>query len=255
MEDSKAAVTSAHSDFPSLLSTLPPRRRSPTPASYRDSCLSLINAWHLVQRERGDGGWGGSSEWVRHSGRDGEKQKKKKKAAWIQEMGGFWQRSPPTRREGWELEDEVSLWPRFQDTEPEEAETHPTWTPSPSHAHPSTSVKTITERRGAPSGDGSTPSSDSLLLQLSSCLQRCPSNLWKSLERELRECWGCLDKLLLWSRLQMDSGSDHLLGWQQRTPRWDDGRASVDNKCRDLGIFRWIPNSIKSRCLFKKRAP
>lgn len=150
MEDSKAAVTSAHSDFPSLLSTPPPRRRSPTPASYRDSCLSLINAWHLVQRERGDmGGRGvgvGSSEWVRHIGRDGEKQKKK--AAWIQEMGGFWQRSPPTRREGWELEDEVSLWPRFQDTQPEEAETYPMWTPSPSHAHPSTSVKTITEERG-----------------------------------------------------------------------------------------------------------
>lgn len=151
MEDSKAAVTSAHSDFPSLLSTLPPRCRSPTPASYRDSCLSLINAWHLVQREGVGGGLQSGC------GTSVETARSKKKAAWIQEMGGFWQRSAPTRREGWEFEDEVSLWPRFQDTQPEEAETYSTWTPSPSRAHPSTSVKTITERRGAPSGNGSTP--------------------------------------------------------------------------------------------------
>lgn len=87
MEDSKAAVTSAHSDFPSLLSALPPRRRSPTPASYRDSCLSLINAWHLVQRERGDMGGRGGGVWgggvvfrvgAAHRSRRREAKKKKK---------------------------------------------------------------------------------------------------------------------------------------------------------------------------------
>lgn len=71
--------------------------------------------------------------------------------------------------------------------------------PSPSRAHPSTSVKTITERSGAQSGDGSTPSRAAFRLpvaaarQLSAALP--PLTSGKFLERELRECRGCLDKL------------------------------------------------------------
>lgn len=53
---------------------------SSPPPSKGDSCLSLINAWHLAQRVEGrDAGEerGGTREgravWARHIGRDGEK--------------------------------------------------------------------------------------------------------------------------------------------------------------------------------------
>lgn len=96
MEDSKAAVTSARPVFPSLLSLLPP-----PPPSNGDSCLSLINAWHLARRERGDVGGGGS-------GRGTSVREAEEKAAGIEETGGFWQRPPLKKRDGREGEDEVS---------------------------------------------------------------------------------------------------------------------------------------------------
>lgn len=71
---------------------------------------------------------------------------------------------------------------------------------------PSTSVKTITESRGAAGGEGPSLGTVPLhhVLRLaspsltpSSCLLRWASNLWKVLEGELRGMLGqCLDKLL-----------------------------------------------------------
>lgn len=79
--------------------------------------------------------------------------------------------------------------------------------PTHSLPHPTTLVKTITERRTAPGGEGPILGivpphcilcMDSLSLNPSSSLQCWTSNLWKFLERELRECWGSVCINICW---------------------------------------------------------
>ena len=121
---------------------------------------------------------------------------------------------------------------------------------NPLTPHPSTSVETITERRG-PAGEErgpiwgwfqphGVPRSASLSLTLSSCLQRWPSNLLKFLERELRECWGSVwinfcRGLSTWFRLCCSDLDCFSCGERnKRLPKWNDCKAASNVRERRL---------------------
>lgn len=94
--------------FPPLAAASTP----PPPPSYGDSCLSLINAWHLARREREDvcvcGGGGGESLPSGCGPLVETVKKQKKRQPGLKKWEVFWQRPPPKKKEEREGEDEVS---------------------------------------------------------------------------------------------------------------------------------------------------
>lgn len=83
----------------------------PPPASKGDSCLSLINAWHLAQR--GEGRDAGEERGGTRGGEGGlgaahrSRRREVKKAAGIKEQGFFGSGHCARRGEGGERDDEV----------------------------------------------------------------------------------------------------------------------------------------------------
>lgn len=211
---------------------------SSTPPSKGHSCLSLINAWHLVRQEKRETGVRGGT---RRGGRMGAAHQSRRREVKKQQRlksrvfgSGQCKRGEEGRGDLRSNHDLDSKTPRHnrQGLTRVNPLTPPTLLPS-------TSVKTITDRRGAAGGEGpclgmvpphhlSPPCVlclASLKLTPSSCMQRWPSNLWKFLERELTECrghvWINFCRGLLNSLQFLLSSGLFLLPGRQKTPKWN----------------------------------